>query len=111
MHVPRACLPQLQTNEEYALLPAVPYGEKGPFAINFWAKFGDLSGPGLAYLYSHNSTAAAPPGINATNISVLLPNEASRHPWSPDLRGNAGFPLWGWQSAAIALLGFPLEVS
>ena len=38
------------------LLDAVPYGTKGPFAINVWVKVTSLSGSQFEYVFSHNST-------------------------------------------------------
>lgn len=38
------------------LLDAVPYGTKGPFAINVWVKVSSLSGSQFEYVFSHNST-------------------------------------------------------
>ena len=38
------------------LLDAVPYGTKGPVAINVWVKVASLSGSQFEYVFSHNST-------------------------------------------------------
>eukprot|EP00884_Botryococcus_braunii_P015271 jgi/Botrbrau1/2427/Bobra.0395s0049.1 len=39
------------------VLDDVPYGTRGPFAINLWMRAGNITGDQLQYLYSHNSSA------------------------------------------------------
>ena len=46
----------MQANDSMVLLDAVPYGTKGPFAINVWVKVASLSGSQFEYVFSHNST-------------------------------------------------------
>ena len=46
----------MQANDSMVLLDAVPYGTKGPFAINVWVKVTSLSGSQFEYVFSHNST-------------------------------------------------------
>ena len=45
-----------QANTSRVQLPAVPYGTRGPWAINLWFKPSSEYGTSFQYLYSHNST-------------------------------------------------------
>ena len=63
------------SNYSSVALPAVPYGRKGPWAINLWFKPSNESSQedtGFQMLYSHNSTQL----VNRT-ASHFAPNQVS----------------------------------
>lgn len=60
----------IQADQSVLKLEGVPYGTRGPWAINLWFRANTSARPvgkGLQYMFSHVSTAASPADGLAAN--------------------------------------------
>ncbi|CAK0785312.1 hypothetical protein CVIRNUC_008519 [Coccomyxa viridis] len=62
-----------EANDSMVLLDAVPYGTKGPFAINVWVKVTSLSGSQFEYVFSHNSTVPETSSWGPNQVQLYFP--------------------------------------
>jgi hypothetical protein len=49
----------MQENDSTVVLDPAPYGSRGPWAINIWARVDNTSGGVIQFIYSHDSSASA----------------------------------------------------